>query len=68
MRGKLQDFRKLSVTIRRWIMSPDLPAVRGEQRDDVYHAEATRRTQRNGQQIIDRLRVKLAKEPGANLS
>ncbi len=30
MRGKLQDFmKKLSVTIRRWIMSPALPAVRG---------------------------------------
>ncbi len=67
MRGKLQDFMKLSVTIRQWIMSPALQAVRDEQRDDVYHPQATRRTQRNGEQIIDRLRVKLAKEPGANL-
>ncbi len=44
-----------------------LPALRrfaGEQRDDVYHAEATRRTSETAQQIIDRLRVKLAKEPG----
>ncbi len=45
-------------------MSPDLRRFASEQRDDVYHPQATRRTSETAQQIIDRLRVKLAKEPG----
>ena len=35
-----------------------------EQRDDVYHPGLRDERSETAQQIIDRLRVKLAKEPG----
>lgn len=40
---------------------------KAEQRDDVYHPQATRRTQRNAQQKLSTACVKLAERTGANL-